>query len=209
LDSFAYPQRNLPGRAEDWGRAVEAQQRILSKEVRQVNQAWENSARATGGQLAVIASQIDTVTAQQDELAGQQASLEDLLARVEDASKVFATPTGGIWTGTGWAPSAPQVTAQSRSGRFRVSVGGSASGGTVVFTFQTTGYPRDRALGGSTAAARERVTSFGGASMIGSAFKSWIIELTPLTDYVFSAQANSPDNFTSVIAPYLQVEPLL
>lgn len=78
MESFAYPQRNLPGRAEDWGRAVEAQQRILSKEVRQVSQAWENSARATGGQLAVISTQIDTVTAQQAELS---ATVEDLSGR--------------------------------------------------------------------------------------------------------------------------------
>lgn len=202
MSNYVFPPRDLPGRADAWGRAVEQRDAVKTKELTQVSQDLNNSLRAVGGQLAVIGSQVDII-------AGQQASLADLLARVEDASKVFATPTGGIWTGTGWAPSAPQVTARSRSGRFRVSVGGSASGGTVVFTFQTTGFPRDRALGGSTEAARERVTSFGGASMIGSAFKSWIIELTPLTDYVFSAQANSPDNSTSVIAPYLQVEPLL
>lgn len=139
MDSFAYPQRNLPGRAEDWGRAVEAQQGILSKEVRQVNQAWENSARATGGQLAVIASQIDTVTAQQDLLS---ATVEELDAR----RMIFTTAANLSVTGNATTTPFPSATRDfildapilgRRRGLFSASWTYSNSGGgsTIVSAF--------------------------------------------------------------------------
>lgn len=134
MESFAYPQRNLPGRAEDWGRAVEAQQRILSKEVRQVNQAWENSARATGGQLAVISSQIDTVTAQQAELS---ATVEDLSGRsTHSVSPANLQLIQGSAAGES-GPVSRSVTLPAPVDRSRNAV--VVGGGSVVWTGTSTG----------------------------------------------------------------------
>lgn len=134
MDSFAYPQRNLPGRAEDWGRAVEAQQRNLSKEVRQVSQAWENSARATGGQLAVISTQIDTVTAQQAELS---ATVEDLSARSSHSAspanlQLILGPSSGEAGPVSRSVTLPPPVDASRNA---IVVGG----GTVAWTGTSTG----------------------------------------------------------------------
>lgn len=65
---FVYPARDLPGRAEDWGRAVETRDQILDKTLTQLTQKVDNGLRATGGQLAVLSGQIDTLTTQQAEV---------------------------------------------------------------------------------------------------------------------------------------------
>ena len=62
MADFVYPARNLPGLAEDWGRAVEARDKILDRDFTQLSQSVNNGQRATGGQLAVISEQIDRLT---------------------------------------------------------------------------------------------------------------------------------------------------
>lgn len=70
-----FPPRDLPGRAEEWGRQVE--RRIESGEAseQQLEQKVDNGLRATGGQLAVLARQIDALTAQQVAITEQQLDL--------------------------------------------------------------------------------------------------------------------------------------
>lgn len=64
-ETFVFPPRNLPGNAENWGRAVEQRTNVLDNNQVQLSQKVDNGLRATGGQLAVISSQIELVTAQQ------------------------------------------------------------------------------------------------------------------------------------------------
>lgn len=63
-----FPPRDLPGRAEEWGRQVE--RRIVSGESSEVQleQKVDNGLRATGGQLAVLAEQLDLMHDAQREL---------------------------------------------------------------------------------------------------------------------------------------------
>lgn len=70
--TYVYPPRNLPGLAEDWGRSVEAQDKILEKNQTQLQQTVENALRATGGQLAVLGSQIDTLTTTVTDLSNRR-----------------------------------------------------------------------------------------------------------------------------------------
>lgn len=58
-----FPARNLPGLAEDWGRHIE--KRVVEGENsdQQLSQKVDNGLRATAGQLAVLAGQIDELTA--------------------------------------------------------------------------------------------------------------------------------------------------
>lgn len=158
MESFAYPQRNLPGRAEDWGRAVEAQQRNLSREVRQVSQAWENSARATGGQLAVISSQIDSIAEQQLELEAQQGELSaqqsDLVGRVSYFNSADASSTSFPSAGT-YVISGSAVTFTLDRGR------------TVQVLATSSGYITS-IIGPGTPTARLAVSRSG--SLVGSVF---------------------------------------
>lgn len=75
-EQFVYPPRNLPGRAEDWGRAVEARDKIQARDLTQLAQKTDNGLRATAGQLAVVATQIDTLTTQQGEIQGAVTELQ-------------------------------------------------------------------------------------------------------------------------------------
>lgn len=54
-----FPERNLPGDAEDWGRAVEREINSLEFDLLSTSQGSGNDSRFFGGQLSVIASQID------------------------------------------------------------------------------------------------------------------------------------------------------
>lgn len=92
-DTFVYPPRNLPGRAEDWGRAVEARDKLAAKELTQAVQRMDNGLRATSGQLAVIAEQINTVTAQQEILSAQQATLSTTVSDLQSRSTSSTAPS--------------------------------------------------------------------------------------------------------------------
>lgn len=69
---FVYPPSNLPGLAEKWGRAVEGRANILNRDLTQVTQKVDNGLRANAGQLAVLATQIDSLTTQTDELSNRR-----------------------------------------------------------------------------------------------------------------------------------------
>lgn len=113
-ETFVYPPRNLPGKAEDWGRAVESRDKILEKELAQSVQKFDNGLRATGGQLAVVASQIDTVSAQQATLG---------LTVTELASRSTHQVSPASISVTGNATVAPFPTA-TRSFSFPAPAGG-------------------------------------------------------------------------------------
>lgn len=215
---FVYPERNLPGRAENWGRAVEARDKILEKDLRQAVQKIDNGLRATGGQLAVIGTQIDLLAAQQQvladqqaELSNQQATINSTLARLEDAGKVVVNSVGTSWTSgaAGWVSSPPSVTASSMSKRFRVTVTAGASGGTAFVTFSATGFDRDRALGASPTAIRSRGSALGGASDPGTASRAFIVTMPGTGPYTFTAQAYRTDEYVSVIGLEIMVESIL
>lgn len=104
--TFVYPPRNLPGTAENWGRAVEARDNILSTDVTAQSQKLDNALRATGGQLAVMSSQIDSIVTQQATLLAQQATLQaqqgELLARAS-----VTIPLSNLSVTTNPPPSTP------------------------------------------------------------------------------------------------------
>lgn len=53
-----YPPRNLPGLAEQWGRAVERKLESIDSDFTQLSQSSNNSDRANSGQLAVLSAAI-------------------------------------------------------------------------------------------------------------------------------------------------------
>ena len=66
-----YPPRDLPGRADDWGRRVEAVSEDLYKSQVQLQQTLNNGQRATAGQLALLSRQLKMVTENQVDLLGR------------------------------------------------------------------------------------------------------------------------------------------
>lgn len=71
---FVYPARNLPGLAENWGRAVESRIRNAESVVTQVSQTVDNGLRVNAGQLAVMSRQIDQLSEQVTELSSRSTS---------------------------------------------------------------------------------------------------------------------------------------
>lgn len=63
-----FPSRNLPGRAEAWGRAVEGEITSLERSVSSRAQNSENSARFSSGQLAVQADSLLEINARSAEV---------------------------------------------------------------------------------------------------------------------------------------------
>lgn len=120
-DTFVYPPRNLPGKAEDWGRAVESRDKILEKDLTQAVQKFDNGLRAQGGQLSVVASQIDTVAAQQQVLALQQTAISSTVNELSSRSTHQVSPANISVSGN--ATVAPFPTA-SRSFTFPAPAGG-------------------------------------------------------------------------------------
>lgn len=58
-----FPQRNLPGLSENWGRHVEDRIKVLETSETQLEQKVDNAARANAGQLAVLGSQVGELNA--------------------------------------------------------------------------------------------------------------------------------------------------
>lgn len=77
-----YPPRDLPGRADDWGRRVEGVAEDLYKTQVQLRQTVENGRRATAGQLALLSRQLERISEQQADISEQQ---QDLLGRESHA----------------------------------------------------------------------------------------------------------------------------
>ena len=59
--SDVFPRRNLPGAAEQWGRAVENRTRELEKNAVAVNQSLHGANRGTAAQLASISDQLKMI----------------------------------------------------------------------------------------------------------------------------------------------------
>lgn len=66
-----FPPRDLPGRAEEWGRQVERRIENGESSEEQLEQKVDNGLRATGGQLAVLSQQLDRITEAQEDLYGR------------------------------------------------------------------------------------------------------------------------------------------
>lgn len=56
-----FPPRNLPDRAQQWGRAIEGAITADERSLLQVSQSVDNSGRASSGQLAVLGRSLDEV----------------------------------------------------------------------------------------------------------------------------------------------------
>ena len=65
MSDVVYPPRDLPGKAEVWGRKVEEVSKNLQKAQGQLSQLVSNSNRSTSGQMAVMAQQIQELTERQ------------------------------------------------------------------------------------------------------------------------------------------------
>lgn len=102
-ETYVYPQRNLPGLAETWGRAVEARDKIQERDLTQLSQKTDNALRATAGQLAVVATQIDTLTT-------QQAQVDSTVTELSNRSSHTATPANLSVSGNATVPPFPTAT---------------------------------------------------------------------------------------------------
>lgn len=88
-----FPRRNLPGLAEDWGRAIE--NRIVEGESQneQTDQRVDNGLRATNGQLAVMSNQVVDLSDQVTELSKGRVT-----RTVNTADTPFSYSTSGAAT---------------------------------------------------------------------------------------------------------------
>lgn len=59
---YVFPAANLPGRAAQWGRAVEGEIRSIDSLASQSSQSWGNWNRAASGQLAVIGERLSEIS---------------------------------------------------------------------------------------------------------------------------------------------------
>lgn len=209
--SFVFPPRNLPGLAENWGRAVESQVNILDKEITQVSQTVDNGLRATAGQLSVIATQLDTLTQQQLVLQSQQAEIQNTIQRLSNAGVVVENSSGTGSSGTGWYLNPPSVTAASLSGKFEVSIFGTATGAMSYYSFSCPGFVRTRIEGSSLTARTSRISGAGGASTELTVYGSWIVTPTgsPGDAITFTAEALGTTSFSNTVALKIQVRPVL
>lgn len=169
--------------------------------------------------VATLDDTVATLDATVTTLDATVTDLADAQARIEDASQVYYSDSGSnTWTLGGsaeWAttPATPSITASSLSGRFRVTVSGSANNAIGAVTFSAPGYSRSRAEGGSSSAVRSRVTVGGGASYVATASGSWVVTLAANTSHTFLAEflnlTGTPSYPVYVFSLTLQVEPLL
>lgn len=67
-----YPPRDLPGRADDWGRRVEGVAEDLYRSQVQLQQTLNNGQRSTAGQLALLSRQLERISEQQRDLLGRE-----------------------------------------------------------------------------------------------------------------------------------------
>lgn len=141
--SFVYPPRALPGLADAWGRVVQTRIEDGEKSVQQLSQVVNNGLRSQGGQLAVMADQVEEVIA-------TQAALPVTLSDLAEASAVSINNT--------WVTKA-SVTVTAPPGKNRVQL--QATGNAEAL---------DTLTGGATV-ARSRLVINGQVSRIFSAAK--------------------------------------
>lgn len=197
MDSeFVYPPRALPGISDNWGRTVESRIQSGERSEQQLSQTVNNGLRAQGGQLAVIADQVDVMSG--------------TLARLANAGEVSENVATTVSNGDVWYESPPSVTMSSLSGRFEVSVFGTSAGAMSFYSFTAPGYPLSR-ITGSGANESERVSGAGGASSAFTVFGSWIVTptATPGTSVTFTAQARGTTQYSSTTSLKIRVRPVL
>ena len=74
MSRIVFPPRDLPGRAEVWGRAVEGELGITHEDVVQLRQVVTNGLRATSGQLETIAQTVVELSETVTELQSRSSS---------------------------------------------------------------------------------------------------------------------------------------
>ena len=204
-----FPLPNVSPATKPWARKITDAVRGTGHEVIKLRQLIDGNNLALSGQVGVASRQIDVLTAQQQNLQNQQAQLEDVLNRLVDAGKIYEASSGSGSNGAVWYTNPPSVSASSRSGKFEISIFGTAAGNTSYYSFSTTGYPRDRIVGSSAAASLARVSGLGGASATSTVYGSWVVQLSANTSHTFTAQALGTSDFSSTVALKIQVRPLL
>lgn len=142
MDKFVYPPRNLPGLAEDWGRAAEARDNILAKEQVQLSQTVNNALRATGGQLAVISQQVDLLGVTVSDLSNRR-SYTASVPPVSQTNNTTVNPTFTSQTFTLPAPDVARSAIVGFSGRLTNS-GGVANSVRAFVQLSYSGTPRAR-----------------------------------------------------------------
>lgn len=183
-----FPPRDLPGRAEEWGRQVENRIEAGEKSEQQLEQKVDNGLRATGGQLAVLSRQLDAVAAQQEFLLS-------LSTVVYDSFNTMRTVADG-----NWMSSPPSVQITSPSGRVEISFGGSANGGGVVFAYQIVGDSSGTIVSRNTILSdlSKRVAVTGGMSFAPSGYAT-VIENVPVGEpLTISLHAFADDGYPDV-----------
>lgn len=185
----------------------------LPSELARIQKSVRDVSRPTGTEKSRALLLIEEAVAN---LEIQQANLEAQQASLANASVVLSADTGDAvssFNSSAWSGNRPSVQAKSLSGKFQVMISGGALGGSVFYTFSTTGLSRDRALGGSASALRARVESNGGASSAFSSAKSFIISLPPGETHTFTLEHMSPTATASYqiqgLGGQIIVQPLL
>lgn len=196
MSSIVFPPRDLPGRAEVWGRAVEGSIGLNQSDMDQLRQVVTNGLRATSGQLETVSQAVSTL-----------ADTVNLLANAGEVSENVATT---VSNGVAWYPNPPEVTMSSLSGRFEVSIFGTSAGAMSFYSFTAPGYPLSR-ITGTGADESERVSGAGGASSAFTVFGSWIVTptATPGTPVTFTAQARGTTQYSSTTSLKIRVRPVL
>lgn len=115
-----FPKRNLPSRAEQWGRAIEGEIVSIEKEITQEVQREENWGRASSGRLSVLSRNLDEIA----ERSSESFQLESLSVSGSATSEPFPrvnkvvsfSPTSGrrnaLITLTGNVSETPQTGAR-------------------------------------------------------------------------------------------------
>lgn len=142
VEKFVYPPRNLPGLAEDWGRASETHANLLSKELVQQSQTMNNALRATGGQLAVIAQQVDLLGSTVTDLANRR-SYTASIPPMSQTNNTTVNPTFTDQTFTLPAPEVARSAIVGFSGRLSNS-GGAINSVRAFVQLTYAGTPRAR-----------------------------------------------------------------
>lgn len=88
-----FPRRNLPGEAEQWGRAHDDRVMALESGLETVAQSVQGQNRNTASSLSVIADQVKKIADQQDQIVAQQAALAAQQASIIATTNFLASQT--------------------------------------------------------------------------------------------------------------------
>lgn len=88
-----FPRRNLPGEAEQWGRAHDERVLALEASMEGVSQSLQGQNRNTASSLSVIADQVQKIADQQVVLMAQQTELANQQASILATTNFLATQT--------------------------------------------------------------------------------------------------------------------